>query len=195
MLEFIKDRPILFSVLGGVLILIIVGIILIVKFVDAPLKEGAITNLQHEELRVYYEQHRREVERTETYPAIVTHTRSVPNGNGGTRTETYTTTEIRTRHVFDHWLYIVYKVIDNEDYVVTISAPSKKIKDKTLTAKFYVTKETFENGFGRGDGWFKIDRKRGDRRLDFNNESIEMERQHYVPIDMKKYPNVAENSW
>jgi hypothetical protein len=193
MLEFIKDRPILFSVLGGILILIIVGVILIIKFVDAPLKEGRIANLQYEELRVYYEQHRREVERTEIYSAPVTHTRSVSNGSGGYRTETYTTVETKTRHVFDHWLYIVSKITDNEDFIVTIVAPSKKIRNKMLSAKIYVSQQIYDQL--ESDSWFRFDRKRGDRRMDFNNQSQEVERSHYTPIDMRKYPNVAEGSW
>lgn len=185
-IDYIRDRPVLFSILGGVLLVIIVGVALIIGFVDMPLKAGHITSMQVEPLRIYYEQSRSEVTRTEIYTAPVTHTRSVSDGNGHYRTQTYTTVETKTRHVFDHWRYHVYKVIDNEDYVISITAPSKKNHGKMLTATFYVTADRFK-GMDPDGGWFEFNRKRGDRRMDFNNESILIATQDYTPFDMSKY--------
>jgi hypothetical protein len=190
-LDYIRDRfnekPSLFIGIGVGLILVIIGVALIIRFVDAPLKSGEIYSKVVEPTRVYYEQHRSEVTRTEFYTEPVTHTRTITDSNGHLRTETYTQIETRTRQVFDHWRYSVYKVTDNEDYVITITAPSKKIEGKILYATFYVTSERFESSNHRNNKLFEFNRKLGDRRMDLNNKSDLIKTRDYTPFDMDEY--------
>lgn len=132
---------------------VVVGIaavvtLIVVLIIKSLVFTGEIVSITEEPLRIYYTQ-----EEVAQY-----------SGSG------------EDRH-FSHHDYVIYENIDNIDHVVKICGKNGfgRIKESSI----FVTEER-ANSIGKTDnvGWFAFNRRLGDRRLDPNNQKIEVGRYH-----------------
>ncbi len=178
--DFSKNVIIAVILVAAALVSLIIGIC--IHFYEPPLKEGTVIGIVHQADRFFYvqEEHRK----YKTVTTMVPRTTVTSDGKGHTKTSTQL---VPTSHsVYDHSDWSLDEHHDGEDFVVTIQAPSKKFKDKTRTAEFYVTKARYDS-LGLGDQFVydPIETKDSDR--DLNNKVLEVEYQWMFRIDVQKW--------
>lgn len=145
------------------IILIVLSIL-----IGCSIKEGTVVDKQYEPLDIYLIQ--KTISVTRPVP-----TTSITIVNGVARTTTSIT------QVFDHFDYAVYRVIDFEDWTVKIrDIKRNKVKESLV----YVTKPVYN--MVREGRHFRVNRKRGDRMSDKNNEYHQVLRRSHHPYDMSR---------
>jgi hypothetical protein len=127
--RFFRNYGKTIAIICSILAVISLVTFLFVRFFELPIKEGTIKERLYDEEHVGYIEDSKSVTRTEFY--VTTDS----DGNIVTR----------SRQVFDHYEYCVVKHFDGEDFILFITSPSQKIKDKILTRYIYITKNIFES--------------------------------------------------
>jgi hypothetical protein len=171
-------------VVAAILLAVGVGLFFFVRYYEGPLKEGKIVEMKFEPGRIYYTQDEITVYREDPRSRVIHKTRKVTVGTGDNKREydePYEDIEHYTEKIFDHYEYSVKENIDGADFIITMQAPSKKRDGVIRSATFFTTEAKYKQ-YQVGE-FGNFNRKQGDRWMDPNNSSREVNRSRY-PFDM-----------
>lgn len=139
----------------SVVLLFCVIFVCILLLTQCGISEGQVVDTVLEPYEERIEKVEEAVYKTEQYITII-------NGK----------TSLSTRSVYDYTDLVTYRIFDNEDYIITISAMNNK--GKVVSSNFYLKKD-FLNAFFYVGAMYKHKLKYGSRK-DFNNKKEEIGR-------------------